>query len=117
MEEPQELSTAATLSSLPSIWVTLDNSRTENRRGVAHARLLKKIFHNYDATIIMGHRVGLDKNEARLVGDRGQPSDKSNAILKGWHDMRPGNHWVSGDNCYQIRCERDTAWSCQVKIN
>jgi len=36
----------------------------------------------------MGHRVGLDKNKARLAGDRGQPFDKGNAILSEWHDMR-----------------------------
>ena len=36
----------------------------------------------------MGHRVGLNKNDARWVGDRGQPSDEGNAILKGWHDTR-----------------------------
>ena len=45
-------------------------------------------FQDYDATIIMGHIAGLDKNKARLVGNRGQPFDKGNAILKGWHDMR-----------------------------
>ena len=36
----------------------------------------------------MGHRAGLDENEARLVGDKGQPSDEGNAVLSGWHDMR-----------------------------
>ena len=77
----------------------------------------------------MGHRVGLNENDARWVGDRGQPSDEGNAILSGWHDMRAhsghamvgiimtvGNCWVSGDGCHQISCERDIAWSCQVRI-
>ena len=36
----------------------------------------------------MGHIVGLDENEARCVGDRGQPSDEGNAVLSGWHDTR-----------------------------
>ena len=82
MEEPQELTATAMLLLSPSIGVALDNGRTENRRGVAHARLPEKTVQNCDATVVMGHRAGLDKNEARLVGHRGQPSDKRNAILK-----------------------------------
>ena len=39
-------------------------------------------------TIIMGHRVRLNENEARLVGNRSQPFDKGNAVLSGWHDVR-----------------------------
>ena len=31
--------------------------------------------------------------------------------------MTVGNRWVSGDSCHQIRCEKDVAWLCQVKIN
>ena len=46
MEEPQELTIAAVLSLLPSIGVTLDNSGTENRRGVAHAQLPEKSVQN-----------------------------------------------------------------------
>ena len=64
------------LSSSPSIGVMLDNSRTENRRGVTHDRLPEKTIQNCDITVVMGHRVGLNENEARLVGDRGQPSDE-----------------------------------------
>ena len=69
------------LSSSPSIGVMVDNGRMENRRVVAHAQLPEKTIQNCDATIITGHRAGLDKNEARWPGDRGQPSDKGNAIL------------------------------------
>ena len=77
----------------------------------------------------MGQRVGLNENEAKLVGDRGQPSDEGNAILLGWHNVRAhlgqamvgiimmaGNRWVSGDICHQINCKRDVTWSCQVRI-
>jgi len=63
VEEPQELTTAAVLSSLPSIGVMLDNGRTENRRGVAHARLPEKFVQNCDATVVMGHRVGLTRTK------------------------------------------------------
>ena len=63
----------------------LDNSGMQNRRGVAHAQLPEKFVQNCDATIVMGHRAGLDKNDARWVGDRGQPSAKGNAVLAGWH--------------------------------
>ena len=119
MEEPQELTAAAVLSLLPSIGVTLDNSGMENRRGVACARLPEKSVQNCDATVIMGHRAGLDENEARWVGDRRQPSDEGNAVPSGWHDARAhsgratpqrwahqmvgvimmaGNRWVSGDS-------------------
>ena len=103
------MTAAATLLSLPSIGVTLDNGRMENRRGVAHARLPGKTVQNCDATVLMGHRAGLNENEARLVGDRGQPSNEGNAILSGWHNMRAhlgramvgiimmvGNCWMSG---------------------
>ena len=88
MKEPRELTTAAVLSLLPSIGVMLDNSGTENRRGVAHAQLPENTIQNCDATVIMGHRAGLDENEARLVGDRGQPFDEGSAVLSGWHDVR-----------------------------
>ena len=66
----------------------LDNGGTENRRGVAHARLPEKSVQNCDATVVTGHIAGLDENDARWVGDRGQPSDERNAILSGWHDTR-----------------------------
>ena len=66
----------------------LDNGRMENRRGVAHARLPEKTVQNCNAAVITGHRVELDKDKARLVGDRGQPSNKGNAILSGWHNVR-----------------------------
>ena len=118
------------LSSSPRIGVALGNDGMENRRGVAHARLPEKSVQNCDATVVTGHRVGLDENDARWVGDRGQPSDEGNAILKGWHNVRAclgramvgiimtvGNHWVSGDGCHQISCERNIASLCQVKIN
>ena len=88
MEDPRELTTAAVLSSSPNIGVMLDNSGTENRRGVAHARLPEKSVQNCDATVVTGHIAGLNKNEARWVGDRGQPSDEGNAVLSGWHDVR-----------------------------
>ena len=88
MEEPQELTAAAVLPLSPSIGVALDNDRMENRRGVAHAQLPEKFVRNCDATIVMGHRAGLDENDTRWVGDRGQPSDEGNAVLSGWHDMR-----------------------------
>src|SRR5271154_6072288 len=88
LEEPQELTATAVLSSSPSIGVTLDNGGAENRRGVAHARLPEKTIQNCDTTIVTGHRAGLNENKARWVGDRGQPSDKGNAILKGWHNIR-----------------------------
>ena len=65
---------------LPNIGVVLDNSRMENRRGVTHARLPEKTVKNCDTTIVTGHRVGLNENEARLVGDRGQPFNEGNAI-------------------------------------
>ena len=130
MEKPQKFTATAVLSSLPSIWVALDNSGMENRRGVSHAQLPEKTFQNYNATVITGHRAELNENKAGLVGDRGQPSDKRNAILKGWHNVRAhsgramvgiimmaGNCWVSGDGCHQIRCKRDTAWSCHARIN
>ena len=42
MEDPRELTTAAMLSSSPSIGVMLDNGGMQNRRGVAHARLPEK---------------------------------------------------------------------------
>ena len=90
----------------------------------------KKTVQNCDTTVVMGHRVGLDKNEARWVGDRGQPSYEKNAVLSGWHNARArsgqamvgiimmaGNRWVSGNGCHQINCERDVTWSCQAKIN
>ena len=60
----------------------------ENRRVVAHAQLPEKTIQNCDTTVVMGHRVGLDENHARWVGDRGQPSDEGNAVLSGWHDAR-----------------------------
>ena len=88
VEDPQKLTPVAVLSSLPSIGVMLDNGGTENRRGVAHARLPEKSVQNCDATVVTGHIAGLDKNEARWVGDRGQPSDEQNAVLSGWHDAR-----------------------------
>ena len=83
VEEPQEFTTAAMLLSLPTIGVALNNGGTENRRGVTHARLPEKTFQNYDTTIITGHRAELDENEAGLVGDKGQPLDKGNAVLSG----------------------------------
>ena len=82
------MTATAMLSSSPSIGVALGNGRMENRRGVAHARLPEKSVQNCDATIVTGHIVGLDQNEARWVGDRGQPSDEGNAVLSGWHDTR-----------------------------
>ena len=124
------MTAAAVLSSSPSIGVMLDNGGTENRRGVAHARPPEKSVQNCDAAVVTGHRAGLNKNDARWVGDRGQPSDEGNAILSGWHDARAcsgqamvgiimmaGIRWVSGDGCYQIKCKRDVAWSCQARIN
>ena len=60
----------------------------QNKRGVAHAQLPEKFVQNCDATVVMGHRAGLDKNNARWVGDRGQPSDEGNAVLSGWHNAR-----------------------------
>ena len=88
LDDPRELTAAAMLSSLPGIGVMLDNGRMENRRGVTHAQLSEKSVQNCNTTIVMGHRAGLDENEARWVGDRGQPSDEGNAILSGWHDAR-----------------------------
>ena len=82
------MTTAAMLLLLPSIGVALDSSGTENRRRVAHAQLPEKSVRNCDATIVMGHRAGLNENDARWVGDRGQPSDEGDAILSGWHDAR-----------------------------
>ena len=84
VQDPQWIITAAAMLLLLSrIGVALDNGRTENRRGVTHAWLPEKTFQNYDATIITGHRVGLNENKVRLVDDRGQPSDKGNAIFSG----------------------------------
>ena len=83
MEEPQELTATAVLSSSPSIGVALGNGGRENRRGVALARLPEKSVQNCDATVVTGHIVGLDENDARWVGDRGQPSNKGNAVLSG----------------------------------
>ena len=88
VEDPRELTAAAVLSSSPNIGVMLDNGRTENRRGVAHARLPETSVQNCDATVVTGHIVGLDENNARWVGDRGQPSDEGNAVLSGWHNAR-----------------------------
>ena len=44
----------------------------------------KKTVQNCDTTVVTGHIAGLDENDARWVGDRGQPSDKGNAVLSGW---------------------------------
>ena len=88
MEDPRELTATAMLLLSPNIGVMLDNGGTENRRGVAHARLPEKSVQNCDATVVTGHIAGLDKNDARWVGDRGQPSDEGNAVLSGWHDAR-----------------------------
>ena len=88
VEDPRELTAAAVLLSSPSIGVTLDNGGTENRRGVAHARLPEKSVQNCDASVVTGHIAGLNENEARWVGDRGQPSDEGNAVHSGWHDAR-----------------------------
>ena len=55
----------------------------DNRRGVVHARLPEKTIQNCNTTIVMGHRAGLDENDAGLVGDKGQPLDKGNAVLSG----------------------------------
>ena len=82
------MTATAVLLSSPNIGVMLDNGGMENRREVTHAQLPEKSVQNCDATIVMGHIAGLNENDARWVGDRGQPSDKGNAILSGWHNAR-----------------------------